>query len=306
MTAVEFEETTPAAQIDIAAAGLAERARASVVQVRGRSPGGGSGVAWRDGRTVMTNFHVVAGVGEQLEIVTSADGRHTAHLVAGNPRLDLALLAIEDGALTPAHLGDSARLRVGELVFAVGNPWGQRGVVTAGIVSAVGEIPAGRGEQPASYIRSDVRLAPGNSGGPLLNARGEVVGINAMIFGGDLSVAIPTHVAMAWVARLPARPVFLGLGLQRAALPEGLARNGQRSGLLVAQLARGGPAAAAGLLVGDLILALEGQPLAASEDLLDALAAHAPGDTLRLDLVRGGRPLALEVTLAAHAGQGAS
>ncbi|NTU83616.1 MAG: PDZ domain-containing protein [Chloroflexales bacterium] len=298
MTTTELERPAAATLIGAAAVGLAARARASVVQVRGRGPGGGSGLAWRDGRTVMTNFHVVAGVGAQLEILTHAEGRHRARLIAGNPRLDLALLDVEGGDLTPPPLGDSARLRVGELVFAVGNPWGQRGVVTAGIVSAVGEIPAGRDEQPASYIRSDVRLAPGNSGGPLLNAQGEVVGINAMIFGGDLSVAIPTHVALAWVARLPSRPIFLGLGVQPVALPPSLGRDGQQTGLLVAQVARGGPAASAGLMVGDLILALDGQPLAATEGLLEALAARAPGDTLRLDLARGGHPLTLAVTLA--------
>lgn len=301
MTILELERPSAASMIGAAAAGLAERARASVVQVRGRGPGGGSGVAWGDGRTVMTNFHVVAGVGEQLEVLTASERRHKATLIAGNPRLDLALVAVEGGELEPAPLGDSAGLRVGELVFAVGNPWGQRGVVTAGIVSGVGAIPAGRDEQPASYIRSDVRLAPGNSGGPLLNARGEVVGINAMIFGGDLSVAIPTHVAQAWAARLPARPVYLGLGVQPAQLPAGLGRDGQTTGLLVAQLAQGGPAALAGLLVGDLIVSLDGRPLTATEGLLEALAARAPGDSVRLELARGGQPLALTVTLAAKA-----
>jgi serine protease Do len=298
MTAFDIEQ--PAATlVGLAAAGLAARARASVVQVRGRGRGGGSGLAWRDGQTVMTNFHVVAGVGEGLEILTAEGQRHLARLIAGNPRLDLALLAVEGGALNPAPIGDSAGLRVGELVFAVGNPWGQRGVVTAGIVSGVGEIPAGRDEQPASYIRSDVRLAPGNSGGPLLNARGDVIGINAMIFGGDLSVAIPSHVALAWVKRLPARPVFLGLGVQPAELPAGTGAEGQRTGLLVAQLAAGGPAVLAGMLIGDLIVAFDGRPLASSDDLLAALAEHAPGDAVRLDLVRGGQRAEAMATLAA-------
>jgi serine protease Do len=201
MTTIDEVSPAIAGLLGAAAAELAVRARASVVQLRGRGPGAGSGLAWGDGRTVMTNFHVVAGVGRQIELLAQDGQRLAAELVAGDERLDLALLALRDGTLPTAPLGDSTRLRVGELVFAVGNPWGQRGVVTAGVVSAVGAIPAGRGEQPASYIRSDVRLAPGNSGGPLLNARGEVVGINAMIFGGDLSVAIPSHVALEWVGR---------------------------------------------------------------------------------------------------------
>lgn len=295
-------DTPAAGLLGVAAAGLAERARASVVQVRGRGQGGGSGVAWGDGVSVMTNFHVVAGVGERIEILSHDERRFSARLVAGNPRLDLAVLALDHGALTPAPLGDSARLRVGELVFAVGNPWGKRGVVTAGVVSGVGELPAGRGEQPASYIRSDVRLAPGNSGGPLLNARGEVVGINAMIFGGDLSVAIPSHVAVAWAGRLPERPVFIGLGVQPAELPAALASESRRSALLVAQVARGGPAEAAGLLVGDLLLAIGGRALASSEALIEALGTHAPGDTLQLELARGGALTSVAITLGEREG----
>ena len=296
---MSMEVDTPAAGLlDLAAASLAERARVSVVQVRGRGQGGGSGVAWGDGSTVMTNFHVVAGVGEQIELLTHDDRRLAARLVAGNPRLDLAVLAVEGGDLTPAPIGDSARLRVGELVFAVGNPWGKRGVVTAGVVSGLGELPAARGEQPASYIRSDVRLAPGNSGGPLLNAYGAVVGINAMIFGGDLSVAIPSHVAAAWAGRLPTRPVYIGLGVQPAELPAALATEQRSSGLLVAQVARGGPAEAAGVLVGDLLLALGGAPLPASAALIDALGTHSPGDVVLLELARGGVLTSVEVTLA--------
>jgi serine protease Do len=275
----------------------AERARAAVVQVRGRGRGAGSGVAWRDGATVMTNFHVVAGVGERVEILAQNDSRYAARLLAGSPRLDLALLAVDGAELPVLPLGDSARLRVGELVFAVGNPWGNRGVVTAGIVSGVGELPAARGEAPASYIRSDVRLAPGNSGGPLLNARGEVVGINAMIFGGDLSVAIPSHVAAEWAARLPARPVFIGLGVQPVELPPALAAGQRRTGLLVAQVARGGPADGAGVLVGDLVLALDGAPLADTDALLDALGRSGPGAEVRLELARGGVVRTVEVRL---------
>lgn len=294
---IELELAAPAAVLGLAAADLAAQVRPSVVQVRGRGRGGGSGVAWGDGQAVMTNFHVVAGVGPRLEVLDAAERRLPARLIAGNPRLDLALLAVEGASLPPATLGDSARLRVGELVFAVGNPWGQRGVVTAGIVSAVGDLPAAPGEQAASYVRSDVRLAPGNSGGPLLNARGEVVGINAMIFGGDLSVAIPSHVAAGWVARLPTRPVVLGVGVQPARLPQPDPVSGQRSGLLVAQLAPAGPAARAGLFVGDLLLRLDGVALNDTDALLSALGQRRPGDVVQLEILRAGQALSREVTL---------
>jgi serine protease Do len=288
----------PAALLGTAAADLAAKVLPSVVQVRGRGRGHGSGVVWRDGATVITNFHVVAGLGDALEVLTLDDRRFAARLIAGNPRLDLALLALAGGDLPPAPLGDSARLRVGDLVFAIGNPWGQRGVVTAGIVSGLGELERQRGEERASYIRSDVRLAPGNSGGPLLNAHGEVIGINAMIFGGDLSAAIPSHVALAWAERLPQQPVYLGLGVQPADLPAALRRDGQSRALLVAAVAEGGPARAGGLLVGDLLLRLDGAPLERSEALIAALAARHPGDQVRLEIVRGGAPLVIEVALA--------
>ncbi|MFQ3661586.1 MAG: trypsin-like peptidase domain-containing protein [Chloroflexaceae bacterium] len=296
-----LESTAPAGLLGLATAEVAARVRPSVVQVRGRGRGGGSGIAWGDGATVMTNFHVVAGVGPRVEVLTADDRLYPAQLIAGNPRLDLALLDVEGADLPPAPLGDSTRLRVGELVLAVGNPWGQRGVVTAGIVSAVGDLPAGPGEQAASYVRSDVRLAPGNSGGPLLNARGQVVGVNAMIFGGDLSVAIPSHVATAWVRQLPRRGVFLGLGVAPVARARAAAASTGSAGLLVAHVAPGGPAERAGLRGGDLLLALDGAPLRATETLLEALDRAHPGDRLRFDLLRAGAPLTVEVTLGGRA-----
>lgn len=199
MTAFATELSLPLLLAD-AGTQLAARAQASVVQVLGQRRGGGSGVVWGDGRTILTNHHVVAGVGERPSILAPDGQRYQARFLAGDERLDLALLSLETGTLRPAILGDSRPLRVGELVFAIGSPWGQRSVVTVGIISAVGTIPSSRRDElPARYIRSDVRLAPGNSGGPLLNARGAVIGINAMIFGGDLSVAIPTHVALEWI-----------------------------------------------------------------------------------------------------------
>ena len=113
--------------------------------------------------------------------------------------VDRDWLVVSGAALLPAPIGRSARLRVGELVFAVGHPWGDPWIVTAGVVSALGPLPGSGPEVARSYIRSDVRLAPGNSGGPLLDARGEVVGVNAMVIGGDLAVAIPIDVVSRWL-----------------------------------------------------------------------------------------------------------
>jgi serine protease Do len=179
---------------------ILERARRGIVRVHGRGPAGAGGVVWRPD-AVVTNHHVVAGARE-LRVISSDGRARPARVLATSRRLDLALLAVGE-ELAPAPIGRSARLRIGELVFAVGHPWGQPWVVTAGVVSGLGAVALpGRGGSEA-YIRSDVRLAPGNSGGPLLDARGEVVGLNAMVVGGDLAVAIPSDVVRRWLAAGP-------------------------------------------------------------------------------------------------------
>jgi serine protease Do len=179
-----------------------ERARRGIVRIHGRGPAGAGGVAWRSD-AVVTNHHVVAGARRDLRVV-SADGRaRAARVLATSRRLDLALLEVPGADLVPAPLGRSARLRIGELVFAVGHPWGQPWVVTAGVVSGLGALSLPGHGRSEAYIRSDVRLAPGNSGGPLLDARGDVVGLNAMVVGGDLAVAIPSEVVRRWLTAGP-------------------------------------------------------------------------------------------------------
>jgi serine protease Do len=183
-------------------------ALASVVQVRSKGRGIGSGVVWHPDGRLLTNDHVIASEQQHVQVLLT-DGRLLdASVVERNPDLDLALLDVDTtiaAELPRAVIGDSARLRVGEMVFAIGHPWGQRNIITSGIVSGWGIAVTGmpdRGQQQQPYILSDVRLGPGNSGGPLVNARGEVVGINVMIRGGDLSVAIPGRVVNEWIASL--------------------------------------------------------------------------------------------------------
>lgn len=209
---------------------MIDEVKASVVQVQRGRQGIGTGViwhSWADRAAIVTNAHVVVGVtqhaarhnGQTSLRVVTADGRtFDAEVLASNSQLDLALLGVAAGRLPAARIGDSTRLRVGEIVFAIGNPWGQVGVVTAGIISGLGRTPVQRASgasRTVQYIRSDVLLAPGNSGGPLLNAAGAVVGINAMIFGGDLSVAIPSHVVgqvvKAWIDGEPDRLLHQGI-----------------------------------------------------------------------------------------------
>ncbi len=194
MTTAEKESTIEApvqpASFAALASDMVERMLPGVVQVRSAGRGGGAGVVWRTNGVIVTNDHVI-GRSERIEVALRDGRTFTAAVAARNAALDLALLQVEADDLPAALVGDSSGLRVGELVFAIGHPWGQRDLVTAGIVSGLGEIDMTGTNRTAQYIRSDVRLAPGNSGGPLINAHGEVIGINAMVFGGDLGVAIP-------------------------------------------------------------------------------------------------------------------
>jgi serine protease Do len=173
------------------------RVQRSLVVVHNGRYGAGAGVIWRSEGLIVTNNHVV----QRGRIrITLHDGREfPAQIAYADPEIDLALLRIEAHDLPPATPVDSRGLRVGELVFAVGHPWGQRGFVTAGIVSSLGTAVTRGRRKSIPIVRSDVDLAPGNSGGPLINAVGGVVGINTMIVGGDQGVAIPSHLVDAFV-----------------------------------------------------------------------------------------------------------
>lgn len=173
----------------------------SLVVVRGRRFGAGAGIVWDANGLILTNNHVV---GRQPPIVLLQDDReYESRLVARDPDVDLALLSIDDTNLAPLRPA-SASPRVGEMVFAFGHPWGQRNTVTRGIISALVSAQNRRGEK-LPIVRSDASLAPGNSGGPLVNAKGEVIGINAMIVGGDQSVSIAASVAVDFVRKATAQ-----------------------------------------------------------------------------------------------------
>ena len=277
--------------ISAASAEMIGGALESVVQVRSRGRGIGAGVIWDAEGLVLTNHHVVAGGrrGSRVQVVLH-DGRTCdAGLARHGTGLDLALLRIRDapGGLQAAPVGDSGALRVGQLVYAIGHPWGRLGAVTAGIVSGL-DVVRGAGGR-ARYVQSDVALAPGNSGGPLLNASGEVVGINAMI-SGCLALSIPSNAASAWLAGARERHPRLGVRVLPVELPAFLRhanREAARGGLLIAAVEAGSPAEGAGLLVGDVLLGVDDDTPDESEALLDAIARA--GDTVRLRVMRGGR-----------------
>jgi serine protease Do len=175
-------------------ASVAAALRAITVEVRAGRLARGSGVIWRSDGLIVTNAHVAAA--GHAEVVLADHRAVPAVLVARDREMDLALLRVGAVGLPAAAVGDSDRLRAGELVLAVGHPFGLGGAVTAGIVHIA---PGRRGGRP-TWIQSDLRLAPGNSGGPLADGRGRVVGINTMV-GGGLALAVPSHIVAAFVER---------------------------------------------------------------------------------------------------------
>ncbi len=193
-----------------------DKVLASLVSVRGRRFGMGAGIIWRADGMILTNNHVV---NDHNPIVALADGsEYEGKLVASDPEIDLALLQIDAQSLEPLLTAAPNSARIGQLAFAVGHPWGIPGCVTAGIISALTQLET-RDHRLVPVMRTDALLAPGNSGGPLVNAAGEVLGINTMIMGGDQGVAIASQAASAFFERaaqakvMDAQPaIFRGKG----------------------------------------------------------------------------------------------
>ncbi|HWS83359.1 MAG TPA: trypsin-like peptidase domain-containing protein [Ktedonobacteraceae bacterium] len=279
---------------------IIEKSQASVVQVRGEGHGAGAGFVWHEKGAIVTNYHVVANARTRLE-VELRDGRLLeANVVDSDPNLDLALLNIPADKLPALPIGDSSKLRIGDLVFAIGHPWGQRGVVTSGVVNALSKGRLYDGDRQLEYIKSDVQLAPGNSGGPLLNAQGYVVGINAMITRGDFSIAIPSNVLSKWAAQLPLTRVTLGVLVQPTELPATVRQrlaNRQALGLLVFGIISGGLAEQAGLFVGDVLLDIANKPLYDVVILRAMLAQNSTQEKVRLRVLRGGVVQEIDVAL---------
>jgi serine protease Do len=175
--------------------------QASIVLVQAKRFGAGAGIVWSAEGLILTNQHVI-GKHNQALIRFFDDKQVSAKVIARDPEVDLALLKIQSSGLSAAKIGDSRDLIIGQLVFTLGHPWGQRHSATAGVVSHLGSAQT-RGKRGAiPIIRTDARLAPGNSGGPLLNASGEVVGINTMVVGGNQGVAVPSAVAIDFVEQV--------------------------------------------------------------------------------------------------------
>ncbi len=273
------------------AAKVADRVRQGVVVVRGDGGGHGSGVVWQEDGVILTNDHVVA---RDRAAVSLADGREFMGEVVRRDRArDLAALRVPAGGLPAVPVADSRLLRPGELIIAVGNPLGVTRAVTVGIVSAAPrEVQLGRRRMP-EMIQADVDLFPGNSGGPLVNAEGQVVGINSMVIGPGMALAVPSHVAVKFLSESD-RQAFLGVTLREIGLPAVIAQPlgvSTDQGLMVFELKENGPAERAGVLPGDLLIALDGRVVTGSNDLAGRLSRLRPGGSTRLTVLRGGELL---------------
>jgi S1-C subfamily serine protease len=277
-----------------------ERAAPSVVHVSvqtegRRRDGGGSGLVLAPDGFLLTNSHVVHGAATTS--VTLTDGsRWPARLVGDDPESDLAVLRIEAPGLVPIARADSRSLRVGQLVIALGSPYGFQATVTAGIVSALGRsLRTASGRLIENVIQTDAALNPGNSGGPLVDHRGAAVGVStaAILPGQGLCFAIPLHAAERVAASLirdgRVRRARLGVGGQTVPVPRALARHhdlAPASGVKVLSVAPGEPAAKAGVVRGDVLVGLDGQRVADVDDLQRLLGEAAVGRSLKLELLR--------------------
>lgn len=279
--------------------GVVDKVGDSVVAInvpaatQGAAPSAGSGVIISPDGFVLTNAHVVGDA--HVVSLSLTDGRELRAAVRGRDvATDLALLRVDQGGLPFATLGDSEQIRVGQLVVAIGNPLGFQSTVSTGVVSALGRsLPAKNGRLIEGIVQTDVALNPGNSGGPLVDSRGQVVGINTAIIQGaqNISFSVPAKTAQWVLVELMehgrVRRSFLGLAAQQIPVSRAFQRNfgfERATAVQVVRVEPGSPAARAGMETGDLLLEIEGSSIGSVEEIHKALPL--PGKTVELKMLR--------------------
>jgi S1-C subfamily serine protease len=278
-----------------------EKAGTSTVTVDARKRYPASGIAYSED-LVLTADHVVTRE-ENLKVMLP-DGRSLAATIAGrDPGSDLALLRLAQKALSPAKTSDD--VKVGQLVLALGRPGSEGMQASWGIVTSInGPARTFRGGMLDEFIRSETTPYPGFSGGPLINTEGEVLGLNTSGLTRGSSLTIPNKVAWRTAQALAThgsvKRGYLGVRTQPVEIPEGSRqelKREQEHGLLVVWLEEGGPAAAGGLLVGDILVAVNGQSVGDPDDLFSALNSETVGKAISVEVLRGGRPETVQVTV---------
>lgn len=277
--------------------------------------GAGSGFIWDDSGLIVTNYHVVARA-NKLTVTLSDQREFEAQVVGLAPERDLAVLRLTDPpeGLVELPLGDSSELSVGRKVLAIGNPFGLDTTLTVGVVSALGrEIQSPSGRKIRGVIQTDAAINPGNSGGPLLNSLGQLIGVNTAIYSpsgasAGIGFAIPVNTVREVVPQLIAygkilRPI---LGIERAS--DQWIRRNQIEGVPIVRTYRGFPADDAGMvgarrgnrgeiLLGDIIVEVDGQPITNNDDFLSAMERHRVGDTVEITTIRGSSKQSFAVRL---------
>jgi len=269
--------------------------------------GSGSGFIFTPDGFILTNSHVVHGA-KKIE-VTLADGhKHQADLIGDDPDTDLAVIRINAPNLVPAQLGEAQRIRVGQLVIAIGNPYGFQYSVTAGVVSALGRsLRAQSGRLMDAVIQTDAALNPGNSGGPLVNSRGEVIGVNTAMILPAQGICFATSIDTAkFVASRLIRDgrvsrSYIGLAGQNVPLPRRIVRYYNlvvESGIFVISFETDSPARKGGMREGDIIIGFDDRPIAGIDDLHKLLTEERIGRKSLLMVIRGTDKLTIDVTPA--------
>jgi S1-C subfamily serine protease len=270
----------------------------------GEMRGSGSGFIFTPDGLILTNSHVVHDA-NKLNVALSDGRRLSASIVGDDPSTDLAVIRISAPGLAAARFGDSEKIRVGQLAIAIGNPYGFQYSVTAGVVSALGRsLRSSSGRLIDNVIQTDAALNPGNSGGPLVNSNGEVIGVNTAVIlpaqGLCFAVAINTakFVAGQLIQNGRIRRAYLGLGGQTVEIPRAIVRAQQlkiETGVLVISLEHGSPAERAELREGDVIVALDDNPVRSVDDLHRLLTGARIGAKCSIELLRQSQKMSLSV-----------